>query len=368
MANPTGSGRRASLDWMRGLVMVFMAIDHASMFYNAGRTSADSALLYVPGSELPLDQFLTRWITHLCAPTFLFLAGTAMALSIARRVERGQSDAEIDRFLVTRGLILIAIEFVMTPPGLTRLVVQVMYALGAAMICMALLRRLPAIWLAIAGVVWLGGGEAISGLVWAPDESGSVGVALLVGQHVSEHALIIYPLLPWLAMMMVGWAFGQLLMKRPDLMRVVLVVAGVGALAVFAIVRGLDGYGNMGVYRDDGSLAQWLHVGKYPPSLSFAALELGLMALLLVAFDVAERHVTVRHNGPLLVFGQTALFFYVVHHVLLMAPAIAGGLLGRLGLAESYLIALGVLIALYPVCRWYRSYKRAHPNSWARFI
>ncbi len=348
--------------------MVFMAIDHASMFYNGGRTSADSALLYVPGSELPLDQFLTRWITHLCAPTFVFLAGTAMALSIARRRERGDSAAEIDRFLVTRGLILIGIEILMSPPGVGKVVVQVLYVLGGAMICMAALRRLPPIWLAVVGIVWLAGGEAISGLVWAPDENGSVAVGLLAGQHASEHMLIIYPLLPWLAMMMVGWAFGQLLVQRPELMRKVLVAAALIALAVFAVVRGLDGYGNMGLHRDDGSIAQWLHVGKYPPSLSFAALELGLMALCLVAFDIVERRVTIRRNGPLLVFGQTALFFYVVHYAVLFVPAAIGGLFNRWGLAEAYGIALVVLIALYPVCRWYRGYKRAHPDGWSRFI
>lgn len=360
--------RRISLDWMRGLVMVLMAIDHSSMFYNGGRVSADTAALYVPGTALPLDQFLTRWITHLCAPTFVFLAGTAMALSIAKRRSRGQPEGEIDRFLVTRGLILIGIELLMSPPGLMRVVIQVMYAIGAAMICMAALRRLPAVWLAVLAVAWLAGGEAIGGLVWAPAESASVPLALVVGVHASDKLLIIYPLLPWLAMMMLGWAFGQLVLQRPDLVRKVLVAGGLISLAVFAVVRGLNGYGNMGLYRGDDSLAQWLHVGKYPPSLSYAALELGLMALLLAAFDAAEPHVEVRANGPLLVFGQTALFFYIAHQVVLLVPAAAGGLFGRFGLGAVFPIALAVLALLYPVCRWYRSYKRAHPTGWPRFI
>jgi uncharacterized membrane protein len=362
-----GRERLVWIDWMRGFVMVVMALDHASMFFNGGRVSEDSALLYTPGAPLPLAQFLTRWITHLCAPTFVFLAGTALALSVARRVERGDSAAKIDEQLAIRGLVILGCEALMSAAG-ERAFLQVLYAIGASMLLMVLLRRLPAVWLVVLGVAWLAGGEALVTQWWDPHGNASIPGALLFGQYSSDGLVIIYPVLPWLAMMMLGWAFGALVLARPERARRVLVVAGVAALAVFAVVRAIDGYGNMQLYRAGDSLAQWLHVGKYPPSLSFAGLELGLMALGLAACSWLQPRVTVRRNGPLLVFGQTALLFYLAHFALLFGAGRISGQLGRHGLGATYAIALAVCVALYPVCRWYRSYKQSHPDSFARYI
>ena len=137
------------------------------------------------------------------------------------------------------------------------------------------------------------------------------------------------------------------------------------------MVRGLDAYGNMGLYRGDASLIRWLHVSKYPPALAFTALELGGMALILLGFSIVERRLPRppwRWN-PLLVFGQTALFFYVLHFVVLGAAAIGitGGMRQR-GLPETYLAAGAVLVVLYPACCGYRAYKRAHPRNWAQYL
>ncbi|MCA9511990.1 MAG: hypothetical protein KC560_14865, partial [Myxococcales bacterium] len=150
--------------------------------------------------------------------------------------------------------------------------------------------------------------------------------------------------------------------------------AGVAALALFALVRGLDGYGNMGLHRDDGSLAQWLHVSKYPPALAYAALELGLMAVALGGFLALEARLRpgaafASPRNPLRVYGETALFFYMLHFVGLMVVAVAlTGNVGQRGLGSAYAATAAALVALYPLCTAWRRYKRAHPRGFAQYV
>ena len=134
------------------------------------------------------------------------------------------------------------------------------------------------------------------------------------------------------------------------------------------LVRGVNDYGNMFMLRESDHWIHWLYVSKYPPSLSFTALELGLLALCLAGFMVLERRVPVRQNGPLLLFGQTALFFYIVHRIIFDSSARLFDLQASMGLADIYLVSLAMLVFLYPLCLWYRRYKAAHRDSWVRFI
>jgi uncharacterized membrane protein len=361
--------RLQEIDWLRGLVMVLMTIDHASAALNPGRLMTDSPFMHAPGAALPVDQFLTRWISHLCAPTFVFLAGAALALSVTRRVAAGDTPRSIDRAIVTRGVILLILEAAWMSLAFTpgKILLQVLYALGGAMICMALLRRLPVGVLAVAGLALIAGSEALAGL--ALDLSGGgmppVAVGLLLTSGFYESVIVAYPLIPWLAIMMVGWAWGTTLATRPPRPRS-LVVAGVAALAVFAAVRGANGYGNMRLWREDGSLVQWLHVSKYPPSLSFTALELGVMAVLLALFArLRLRGAAAPALQILELFGSVALFYYLLHVHLL---EVSGLVLGKPGLAVTYLAAALTLIVLYPLCSVYRQYKAAHPHAWTRYI
>jgi hypothetical protein len=171
-------------------------------------------------------------------------------------------------------------------------------------------------------------------------------------------------------MMMLGWVLGRFLRAAsPPRAGRALLAAGAAALGLFAVVRGLNGYGNLLLLRADGSLVQWLHVWKYPPALTFTALELGLMALCLAfLLHLQRRGAGARSLGPLLVLGQTALFFYLLHvHVL----KLEGWLLGaahRQGLVATYLAAFATVVVLYPLCAWYRGYKQARPTGWARYI
>jgi len=145
---------------------------------------------------------------------------------------------------------------------------------------------------------------------------------------------------------------------------------GLMGLGIFALVRGLNAYGNMRLLRDDLSFLQWLHVSKYPPSLSFIALELGIMAIILAGLFRLQlaRHGRVRLNNPVLVFGQTAFFFYITHIVVLEVAARSLGLHKTEGLVVAVIACLLSLVVLYPLCRWYRGVKAARPESWLRYF
>jgi uncharacterized membrane protein len=364
--------RLVAIDWLRGLVMVLMTLDHASDAFNAGRLFTDSARFDRP--VLPLADFLTRWVTHLCAPTFLFLAGASLALSVARRTREGDRPADIDRHLLLRGLLITALEGWMslvfgTHGAHPALILQVLYAIGMGMVCMAGLRRLPARWLLAFGVLgWLVS-EPLAG--WALSQSGllaKAGSRLFLGGPIGPYVLVGYPLFPWLCTMVLGFCFGTWLLAQPADGRAqraarLLVVWGLALLVLYLLVRGLNGVGNMALYRHDSSLVQWLHVSKYPPSLSYWGLELGLAALLLALAFWAGLHA-----WPLVLLGQTALFYYLLHAHLLALLAYALGMHRTAGLLATYLAALAVLLVLLPVCRWYRGYKRAHPRGWPQYI
>ncbi|MGD9412498.1 MAG: hypothetical protein PVJ54_11590, partial [Desulfobacterales bacterium] len=140
------------------------------------------------------------------------------------------------------------------------------------------------------------------------------------------------------------------------------------SLIVFFIARGFNKYGNMLLYRYDNSILQWLHVSKYPPSLTFSALELGLMSLILAFLFAWYRNRAPSAANPLQVFGRTPLFFYVIHVHLLAA---ASWLLDRHetgGLLETYLATVAALLVLYPICRWYGHLKKNHPKSLLRYL
>jgi uncharacterized membrane protein len=353
---------------------VLMVIDHASMAFDARHMSEDSALYADAGTmALPAGEFLTRWITHLCAPTFVFLAGTALALSIERRVAMGAKAWEIDKAILLRGGIIALLDLTVVSLGSGRWTLQVLFAIGLSMICMVPLRRLPSWMLLGLALGWMALGEFATDWVWDPPGPSSPLAALTMATYGSQTLVIKYPLLPWLAMMVLGWVFGRHMSRfaagqsriSP---RTILVIWGGLSLAVFAVVRRQRGYGDMFLHRADNSWQQWLHVSKYPPSLTYDGLELGLLCLCLAALMAIEPILGVRKNGVFLVFGQTALFFYLVHRLVLEVPATYFGLREKGTIVTTYVVSALLLGALYPVCRWYRAVKQAHPNSFLKYI
>ncbi|RPH70575.1 MAG: DUF1624 domain-containing protein [Myxococcaceae bacterium] len=255
-----------------------------SSSFNAGRLFGDTAQGWVSGTALPAAQFFTRWITHLCAPTFLFLAGYSLFISVQRRKRDGASEAEITRSIAARGLLVAALDplwMVFVHKG--ELVLQVLYAIGVSMLAMAFLRRLPARVCGALGLLLVVLHEALARAFAHAEGAGRLLLVLTLVPGRAGPFPVSYPVIPWLAAMLLGWAAADLARRDPEAFRHRLVVAGIVALAVFAVVRGLSGYGNAGLFRDDGSLVQWLHTAKYPASLAYLACELGIAWLLLSA-------------------------------------------------------------------------------------
>jgi uncharacterized membrane protein len=252
----------------------------------------------------------------------LFLAGTAVALSAGRRADRGGRTG-IDRDLLVRGTLLIAFDAVyMTQLAGQTLLLQVLYAIGLSMILMIPLRRLGAGVLASLGACWFVVGEWVTGQFWEPPAPPpALATRVLLAPYHGESVTILYPVVPWLALMAIGYAFGMWLDHRrqqPPPVRALLTASALCAL-VFTVVRGFNDYGNMFLPRADA-------------------------------------------------YGQTALFFYLLHFLVLGALAMGTGSFGEAGLLESYLATLVALAVMYPLCRLFRGYKRGHPRSLARYL
>jgi len=376
-----GPARFVPIDVLRGFVMVLMSIDHASEVFNKGRLLTDSFFFWKPGTPLPLDQFLTRWMTHLCAPTFVFLAGASLAMSTESRIAAGATSRDVDLHIAKRGFLLIAFEFLwmswcMRSPG--EFLGQVLYAIGASLLFMIPLRRLGDRALFAVGLVWIFGGEIVVGLLEMAKLRATLPSGFLVsgGFFGNGRLIVAYPAFSWLAIMCLGWVFGRRLLAWKNANRDVdrtasraLLVAGSIGVVMFFVLRGTNGYGNMLLVREDGSLAQWLHVSKYPPSITFDGLELGIMALLLSGlFAYSAKRQGESFGGPLLVIGQTALFYYLLHIHAMKLVATITGWHEQLGLWSAWTFGLAIVALLYPLCAWYRRKKAAHPRSLLQYV
>jgi uncharacterized membrane protein len=252
------------------------------------------------------------------------------------------------------------------------IIFQVLYAIGASLCLMAPLRRLGQRSLLVIGVGILLFGEGLAGLaLWAGggQKPGLIAAFLITGGTATQNVFVLYPAIPWLAYMILGWVCGNYMLNGKELNPVrFFTMAGFFCLAVFLAVRGFNQYGNMLLFRYDNSITQWLHVSKYPPSLSFAALELGLMFLILAFWFTVYRNREASSFNPLQVFGRTPLFFYILHVHLLVLFARALNMYRSGGLFETFFATAAVLVLLYPLCLRHERLKQAHPNSLIRYL
>jgi len=364
--------RIRAIDWLRGLVIVLMTVDHAGSKFDGAHMHGDTARTWIAGAPLPPGEFITRWITHLCAPTFVLLAGAALALSAEKRRDQpGQT-----RFIVTRGLFIAALDplwMSLAFGGYQYFALQVLYVIGLSMVCMAGLRRLSSGVLVAGALAIQVGGELSSR--WSPSQQPWLALwrLLWVGGPPFEGKLVCaYPLLPWLSVMMLGWVLGRRLLAPTE--RAVrarsLLLGGLALFSVFLLVRGVDGYGNWNLHRDSSDVLQWLHVSKYPPSLAYTCLELGLALTLLALFVALDDPAKPRGAFSLLaLLGGTAFFYYLLHvHLLAAAAALLPLDRNAHGLIKTWLaVAIVVALLVWP-CAVYRRYKQAHPDGWARYI
>lgn len=381
-----------AVDVVRGIIMILMALDHTRDFF--GNASVSPTNL----ATTTVALFFTRWVTHFCAPTFFLLTGTGAYLSRCRR-----STSDLSRFLVTRGLWLIVLEVTVArflwqfnvDYRLTLL--NVLWALGWAMIVLGTLIHLPVRAVAAIGVVMIAGHNLLDGVratslgALAPLWSllHSPGFILSGSAHVVFAA---YPLIPWVGVTAVGYALGSLWELDAKRRQALLLRLGVGCIAAFLLLRGFNVYGDPAPWtpqaRPGLTLVSLLNLNKYPPSLLFLLMTLGPVLLALRALDGRTPAVL----RPALVIGKVPMFYYLMHILLLhlvavaaclarygtVRPAIESPTLDRFPITQLpgwpttlpvvYLIWICVVAALYPVCRWYAGVKRRSNNPWLSYL
>jgi uncharacterized membrane protein len=381
---------------LRGLAIVIMAIDHARDFFMVGGEVDPMA-----NPNIGAALFFTRWITHFCAPVFVFLAGTSAGLMTARKTQ-----SALGAFLFKRGLWLIFVEWSVVaaawsfaPWGIEQLdgrvgvVMQVIWTIGASMVALAGLQFLgQRACLVIGGAILVG--HNLLDPIW-PVTKGifDAGHPLWVALHAQMRTdsgpfsfLWAYSLLPWTGVMLLGYGTAPLFREPVERRDARLLACGLAATAVFVVLRGTGVYGDPNPWQVQGdavhTLIDFLNVTKYPPSLLFLLMTLGPAAILCACAarvpDAVKR--------PLIVFGRAPFAFYVAHLYLLHTFAVAFGVIhgfdGRgfltysfffpkgygVGLPGTYAAWLLVIAALYPLCKWVAEVKSRRQDWWLSYL
>lgn len=363
--------RIQSIDAVRGAVMLLMVLDHVRVYSAVPAFSSDPAI------------FLTRWITHFCAPAFVFLAGTAAALRDRRHA--GGASPPAGR-LVVRGVWLILLELTVVRLAWTfnlafdrYMLAGVLWAIGWSMIALAVLRQLPTRWLTLIAILIVAGhnltGELSESTRQALQTGNWAWLARIIyfGGPASENFFVLYSLVPWIGVMALGYAFAAVMRRAPEERRSICFWLGCGLFALFVALRAFHLYGDrpwVASAQTPGWMA-FLGTTKYPASLQFLLMTLGPMLIAVAAFERRRSRV-----GDLLAtFGKVPLFFYVLHipliHLtaivisLVRTPQATGWLFGdhpvNPGAAPDgylwslplvYAVSALVIALLYVPCRW----------------
>ena len=353
--------------------MVLMAIDHASFFIARVHASESWA---AQGEYASLMAFVTRWVTHLCAPGFFMLMGAGMVWLAHARARDGWTAARIRRFFVTRGVVLLMIQqFIENPAWLLGiasqaagtaeppaiggsmdgvfLVLLVVSALGFSMIFWGLLIRVPSLVIAAVTVA-----AYVAGCAFIPPPS-DIAVLFPVPMRIffipgtTAPVSVVYSWVPWLVPAGLGILLGRAVLAAPDSTRKALPWMGLAALAVFIVLRAAG----LGDYHQPGpGFIAFMNLTKYPPSLDFLLATLGLNLLLVpVLARASSRAIT----APLEVFGRSPLFFYLLH--LYVFGVLSWAFPRGTTWLVMYLVWAAAVAAMYPACRWYAGFKARKP-------
>src|SRR5436190_4220417 len=399
---PPARQRVDSIDLLRGLVMVIMMLDHVRDYFHYGAFQFDPTDLTKTSAAL----FFTRWITHYCAPVFFFLAGTGAYL----RRTRGATTSEISRFLASRGLWLLVLELTvirflitgdLTSGGL--FVGQTIWALGWSMIALSVLVYLP-----LGAIGAIGGAmvlihNAFDGLKIPPCAPGTpqCGAGDLLAHVLHVPGLIqlwpkgavflaLYPLIPWIGVMALGYLFGRLYTMDAVVRQKMLLRLGLGVTALFVVLRATNLYGDASKWsvqpRPGFTVLSFLNLTKYPPSLMYLCMTIG-PAIILLAFTEREQRSAI--GRALVTYGRVPMLFYVLQWVWahgLAFPAFAlaekptsalyifhdrpPDVLAHAGfsLAVVYVVWIAGVFALYPICKWYADVKRRRNDWWLGYL
>ncbi len=374
------TARLTSIDALRGLVMIVMLLDHAR----------ETFFLHLQVSD-PMDArtvmpalFFTRLTSMICAPVFVALTGLSAWL-----YARKHSRAEVSRFLLTRGALLMLLELLLVGPAWTGRIVpqtfwlQVIWAIGVSMIALAVLIHLPRRWLVVLGVAIVGGHNLLDPVRLGAGDALYLPWALL---HQREAFVLAgftiktsYPVLPWIGVMVLGWCIGPWFAEEAAVRQRRLVATGAGLLGAFVVLRGLNVYGDAPWFVVAGdplrTVMSFLALTKYPPSLLFLLPTLGTGLLLLAGF---ERLGAGRAPEWLAVLGGAPMFFYLLHLYALRAlylGALAiwgpnqGEVFGFDHLAALYLLYAALIVPLYLPTRWFSDLKKRRKDiAWLKYL
>lgn len=405
LSEPTRS-RIDSIDLLRGIVMVLMMLDHTRDFVH------NAALRFDP---LDLSQtntllFLTRWITHFCAPTFVFLAGTGAYLQLAR----GKSKRELSRFLITRGLWLIVLELTVVRLGAffsfdPRLLafLQVIWVIGVSMIVLAALIHLPVKLIAAFGIAmialhnlldkfpvqgWRGPGSPVPGIgvkLWMVLHQPGI---FPIAEFPSPIVFALYPLIPWIGVMAAGYAFGALYQMEKARRRRWLVTIGVSAIFLFIIVRVTNLYGDPSEWSRQKNMIftmlSFVNTTKYPPSFLYLLMTLG-PAILALAWFESKKVSPGALRTAFVTFGRVPLFFYLLqwytaHGISVLLHLALGKPVRQLfqtpidwdntppaagfNLGVVYVCWIAGVLLLYPLCRWFAGVRQRRHDWWLSYL
>jgi len=395
---PPRPARNDALDLLRGLVMVLMALDHARDFFT--NHPGDPTLSLATTTPA---LFFTRWVTHFCAPVFVFLAGVGASLG----AQRGKSRGALARFLVTRGLWLLVVEVTLVrwgwlfQLGFHLVVLQVIWTLGMCMIVLAGLVWLPTRAVGVFGLALVLGHDLLDG-IHAADLGRASWLWTLLHERgflfPAGHVVnVVYPLVPWPGVMALGYACGGVL-ARPEAERRRLLVRVGGALVLaFVVLRALNHYADPHAWTPQRTplltALSFLACTKYPPSLDYLLMTLGPALVLLGLVDgrTSSSGAPARWSRVLVTFGRVPFFFYVLHVPLLHAGAVVAGaavhgalgarlFAGKLLSSDADVARLGfslpivylawalALVVLYPACRWFAGVKARRRDAWLSYL
>jgi len=378
-----------AIDLLRGIVMVIMMLDHTRDFVHSAVVQFDPADLSRTNTAL----FFTRWITHFCAPVFVFLAGTSAFLYGTKKNKR-----ETASFLFTRGLWLVFVELVIVNFAWTFditysfRILQVIWAIGLSMVALSVLVFLPESLILAAGLLLVFGHNLLDPITVRGSDMQALAWYTL---HQPNSVFIdgtllnfVYPVLPWIGLMALGSVSGTLYRDdfHAEQRKKWLLGIGVSATLLFILLRAFNGYGEPREWDPQTSpvfrLLSFLNTTKYPPSLQFLLMTMGPALILLALFEPVRN----RLPKPVIFFGRAPFFFYILHLYVIHALAtlllvyqggewtdyifsaenLTSGTLSEFGLplAAVYVIWAAMIVLLYPLCKGYQMYRERNPSKW----
>lgn len=376
--------RIASLDILRGVIIVVMALDHTKDYFYAFPNYSVTDL-----TQATVPDFLTRWITHYCAPGFIFLAGTSAFLTGTRRTK-----SELSVFLLKRGLWLVFIEIFIINlawrfnPSYNHITLGVLWCIGVCMILMAAIIHIPFKGIMIFGLVLIFGHNALD-FIDLNELTGftkHLWSVLHVKQYVevsdTQTLSVLYPIIPWVGLMALGYCFGKLFTKEFDVKtrHLAMLSIGIVSIALFFFIRLFTSYGDTldGYTNDRGFLyffLELLNCEKYPPSLAYLLMTMGPLILILLLFERINLQ-----SRVFIVFGRVPFFFYIIHIFVIHGAAILVATIGdydwsNIGwagvpndfgyaLPGTYLAWLLIVASLYLPCYFFNKFKRNNPEKW----